>query len=68
MADNSGKTVAEILRGKRGTIKDAPLPKGSPSWDDILHLTWEEVEERATRRERGFGTFRELLTNKRFDK
>jgi hypothetical protein len=68
MSPNAGKTVAEILKGKRGSIKKAPLQKGSPSWDDILHLTWEEVEERAARRERGFRTFKKLLKQKRFDK
>jgi hypothetical protein len=68
MSKNAGKTVAEILRGKRGNIKRAPLEPGSPSWDDILHLTWEEIEERAQRRETGFDTFRKLLTDGRFDK
>lgn len=36
MPDYSGQTVAEILTKKQGGIKQAPLPKGSPSWDDIL--------------------------------
>ena len=65
---NVGKTVAEILRGKQGRIRAVPLDPGSPSWDDILHLSWEEVEERAARRERGFRTFRKLLTDGRFNK
>jgi hypothetical protein len=68
MSKNSGKTVAEILRGKQGWIRGVPLDPGSPSWDDIMHLTWEEVEERARRREPGFGTFRKLLTDGRFNK
>jgi hypothetical protein len=68
MADNAGKTVEEILKGKRGNIMKAPLEPGSPSWDDILHLTWEEVEERADRREPGFRTFKKLLKQRRFDK
>lgn len=68
MADYAGKTVAEILTTKRGSIKNAPLEPGSPSWDDILHLTWEEVEERQRRREPGFKTFHKLLKEKRFDK
>jgi hypothetical protein len=68
MADYRGKTVAEILRTKRGGIKNAPLEPGSPSWDDIMHLTWEEVEERQRRREPGFKTFHKLLKDKRFDK
>ena len=65
---NAGKTVAEILNGKQGTIRNVPLDPGSPSWDDILHLKWEEVQQRARRRERGFKTFRKLLTDRRFNK
>lgn len=68
MADYAGKTVVEILKQKRAAIKTVPLPKGSPSWDDIMQMTWEEVEERHRRRERGFNTFHKLLKEKRFDK
>jgi hypothetical protein len=68
VSKNRGKTVAEILKGKLGSIKTAPLDPGSPSWDDILHMTWEELCQRARRREPGFHTFRKLLTNGRFDK
>ncbi len=65
---NKGKTVAEILKDKRGGIKNAPLEEGSPSWDDIMHLTWEEIVERHRRRVPGFKTFHKLLKEKRFDK
>jgi hypothetical protein len=68
MSKNAGRPVAEILRDKRGSIKNAQLEDGSPSWADILHLTWEEVEERAKRCEPGFQTFKKLLKDKRFDK
>jgi hypothetical protein len=68
MADYLGKTVAEILQNKRAAIKNARLQPGSPSWDDILHLTWEEIEERQRRREPGFQTFHKLLRDKRFDR
>jgi len=68
MPSNAGKTVAEILRGKLAGIKNAPLEPGSPSWDDIRHLTWEEVVEKARKRERGFQTFRKLLTDGNSDK
>ena len=64
----AGKTVAEILQKKKGRIENAPLDAGSPGWDDILELTWEEVEERAQQNEPGFRTFHKLLTRKRFDK
>jgi len=68
MPDYSGQTVREILKGKRGTIKDAALPRGSPSWDDILDLPWEEVLKRATKRAKGFQQIKKLLNEGRFDK
>ena len=68
MSDNAGKTVAEILNGKRASIKQAPLEEGAPGWDAIMEMTWEELEERADRREPGFRTFKKLLKQKRFDK
>ncbi len=68
MADYAGKTVAEILKGKQARIKYAPLGPGSPSWGDILSLTWEEVVEKAQRGETGFRTIYKLLNTKRFDK
>ena len=68
MSKNAGKTIAEILKDKEGRIRNVPLDPGSPSWDDILDLTWEEVEKKARRRELGFQTFRKLLTDGRFNK
>jgi hypothetical protein len=69
MPNYAGKTVAEILkRYKQGYIKQVPLPKGSPSWDDIMNLTWEEVVRRARKREPSFTTFKKLLIDQRFDK
>ena len=68
MADYAGKTVAEILKTKRARIKHAPLPEGSPSWDDIMQLTWEEIEEKYKQGDPGFKTFHKLLTSKRFEK
>ena len=68
MASHAGKTVAEILKGKRASIKKAPLEEGAPGWDDIPDLTWEEDEEKARRGEPGFRTFPKLVKRKRFDK
>ena len=68
MADHAGKTVAEILVGKKGSIRDASLNPGSPSWDIILNLTWEEVVERAKRRRPGYKTIKKLLGSKEYDK
>ena len=68
MANYAGMTVAEILKNKRASIKRARLEKGSPSWDDILYLTWEEIVEKHQRRDRGFKTFYKLLNQKEYDK
>ena len=68
MPSFAGKTVAEILKTKKASIKSARLAKGSPSWDDIMHLTWEEVQRKAQQNEPGFRTFQKLLKRKRFDK
>ena len=64
----TGKTVAEILTSKQGRIKNAPLDQGSPGWDEILDLTWEEVDQRAQQNDPGFRTIRKLLTRLRYDK
>ena len=65
---HSGKTVAEILEEKRASIKDAELEEGSPSWDDILNLSWEEIIDRAKKREPGFQTIKKLLSKGEYDK
>ena len=62
------ETVADILKLKRAAIRQAPLDPGSPSWDDIAGMTWAEVCDRSNRRERGFKTFRKLLSERRYDK
>jgi hypothetical protein len=68
MSPNAGKTLAEILRGKRANLKNAPLPKGAPSWDEILPVKWEEIDARAKRRQRGYQTIRKLLTDPEYNK
>lgn len=68
MADYGGMTVEEILKTKRASIKRARLEKGSPSWNDILHLTWEEIVDKQKRRVRGFKTFHKLLKEQEYDK
>jgi len=65
---NADKTVAEILRDKKATIKNTGLPSGSPSWDDILDVEWEEIERRARRRLPGYRTIKKLLTDGEYDK
>jgi hypothetical protein len=65
---HAGKTVEELLRTKQGRIRRAPLDPGSPDWDEILDLAWEDIEERADRNEPGFRTIKKLLNQKRFNK
>jgi hypothetical protein len=65
---NAGKTIGEILRGKKGSVKDAPLEEGSPAWNDILDKTWEDVEKNARENYPGWDTINKLLGDKRFDK
>jgi hypothetical protein len=68
VSENRGKTVAEILRSKKASVKKAPLPEGSPSWESILEFTWEEVQKKAKRRVRGFKTIRKLLSDPEYNK
>jgi hypothetical protein len=60
--------VSEILQQKRGRIKQAPLPSGSPSWDEFEVMSWEQIEEGAIAGKPGFKVVRKLLTDKRFDR
>jgi len=69
MAQNrDDETVREILRRKRGSIRSAALEPGSPSWDEIIDLTWEEISQRAKNRETGFKTYKKLLSAGEYDK
>jgi hypothetical protein len=64
----SDPTVAEVLERKKASIKDAPLPKGAPSWEDLSDTRMSEIDRRARRNVPGYKTIRELLSDKRFDK
>lgn len=68
VSKNQGKTVGQILSNKLGSIKNAALPPGSPSWDDILHMKWEDVVAKARAGEAGFKTFLKLLGKGEYDK
>ena len=65
---DADQTVAHVLRGKQASIRQAPLPPGSPSWDDLLTLPMVEVERRANNNEPGYRTVRKLLKDRRFEK
>jgi len=64
----SGKTGKEILGGKKGSIKSAGLPSGSPSWSEIEGMTWEAIDKAAREGKTGFRTIKKLLTDQRFDR
>ena len=64
----SGQTVAEILRYKKASVREAPLEEGSPSWDDIMELAWEEIQAKAKRGEPGYRTIKKLLGSREYDK
>jgi hypothetical protein len=68
MASNAGQTVAEILQDRKASIKQAALDPGSPSWDEIMDLTWEEIQARAKRRVAGYKTIKKLLSAKEYNK
>ncbi len=64
----AGETVADILTRKKASIKQTPLPSGSPDWDAFMQMTWEHIEEGARANNPGCKVVRKLLTDKRFDK
>ena len=61
-------TIAEILKGKLGSIQRAPLPSGSPSWSDITSMTLSEIRAGAQANLPGYRTILKLLTDSRFNK
>jgi hypothetical protein len=65
---NAGKTVDAILKGKKSSIRRAPMDSGAPPWDAIGSLSWEEIVSRAEADEPGVKTIKKLLGEKRFDK
>jgi len=61
-------TIAEILKGKLGSIQRAPLPSGSPGWSDITNMTLSEIRAGAQENLPGYRTILKLLTDSRFNK
>jgi len=64
----SSMKVRQILPLKKSSIRNAPLPLGSPTWDEIHDMIWEELDAAARRNEPGFKTIRKLLSDQRFDR
>jgi hypothetical protein len=53
--------VRDILKREQGSIKQAPLPSGSPARDDILDETWKDIKRKAKVRKAGYQVFRKLI-------
>ena len=66
--NDSSRTVSEILKEKKGNIKNAPLPPGTSGWDVIGTLTLEMVRQLAKDNATGFKTILKLLTDGRFNR
>ena len=64
----AGMRVPEILQHKKASVRQSPLESGSPSWNEIEELTWEEIESGARAELPGYKTIRKLLSDKRFDR
>jgi hypothetical protein len=72
-ADETGSlgedpSVRDVLEGKRGSIRNAPLPPGSPAWEDVADMTMSEIRAAARANEPGYKTILKLLTDNRFNK
>jgi len=65
---NDDETVDQVLRRKRGNIKNAPLKRGSPSWEEIRYMKMGEIKRRAQQGEKGYRTILKLLMDPRFNK
>lgn len=66
--DNMNKKVKDILKTKKGSIKNAPLPPGGPNWNDLLEKTLKEIKELANKGVKGFKEIYKLLTDGRFNR
>lgn len=57
----------DILKQKKGSIRQAQLPKGLPSWDEFNQMIWEQIEAGAGVNKPGFRVVRKLLTDKKMN-
>ena len=60
--------VGDVLKNRKGSIKNAPKPPGTPGWDAIRDLTMHEILRRAKNGDKGFKTIWKLLVDGRFKK
>ncbi len=64
----AGMRVREILAQKKVSVRNAPLPPGSPDWPNLEDWAWEDIEAAAKANRPGFKTIRKLLSDGRFDR
>ena len=64
----AGRRVSEILKAKKGSVRAAPLPVGSPTWLELEAMMWEQTEAGARQNFPGFKMVRKLLSDQRFDR
>ena len=62
------RKVSDVLKGKKGSIKQARLPAGAPSWGEVGDKTMDEITAGARANKPGYRKIQKLLKDKRFDK
>ena len=55
-----GQKVADILKRKNTSIRQARLPQESPDWDTFMQMTWEQIEAGARANRPGLKLVRQL--------
>jgi len=60
--------VSDILKTKKGSIRNAELPSGAPSWDEILDMPFSQIEAGARANLPGYKIIKKLLTDGRFNR
>jgi hypothetical protein len=60
--------VQDAIKRRRANIRNARLPQGSPSWDELMDKTWGEIVEGAKKRIPGYQVVKKLLIDSRFGK
>lgn len=62
-----GTKISDVLKTRRGSIRQAPLPPGCPGWDRLSTMTWGEVQA-LNLPKKVLSTLGKLLTDGRFAK
>lgn len=60
--------VSEIVKGKKGSIKQAQVSVNSPTGEQFSEMIWEVIERGAEDNISGLRMVRKLLSGRRFDR